>query len=177
MRSMKICTQCLQDKRLEDFHKRIASLDGLAYKCKKCVNENTDKWRRQHPNAHAIWYQENKAHKAAYFKTWRTKHADDEALRLANWARKNPHKVNAIIAKRVAAKLRAIPSWADYCAIQNIYREASRLRADTGERYEVDHIVPLQGKTVCGLHWEGNLQILKKAENISKHNRQWPGMP
>lgn len=75
------------------------------------------------------------------------------------------------------AKLRATPVWADQSKIEAVYAEAIRLTNETGIKHDVDHIVPLQGKTVRGLHWEGNLQVLPKAQNISKHNRYWPDMP
>lgn len=152
-------------------------MDGLAYKCKACVNANSVEWRAQHPTAHARWYQENREHKAAYFAAWRSKNIATESERYSKWAKANPHKVRALGARRDAAKLRAVPAWANHEAIAGIYAEAARLRNETGKRYEVDHIVPLQGKTVSGLHWEGNLQILTEAENISKHNRRWPDMP
>lgn len=41
---------------------------------------------------------------------------------------------------------------------------------------EVDHVVPRNGRTVCGLHAWHNLQLLTKAENIRKLNRRWPEM-
>ncbi|MFP5434219.1 MAG: HNH endonuclease signature motif containing protein [Alphaproteobacteria bacterium] len=61
--------------------------------------------------------------------------------------------------------------WANQEAIRAIYAEAALLTDTTGVRHEVDHIYPLQGKFVCGLHCEANLQILTKTENIRKHNR------
>lgn len=174
---MKRCAACGQGKDRSEFHVRRASLDGLAYKCKRCVNANSAKWRAKNPGAHAAWYIENRSQKAAYFKRWRAEHAATEPARMASWAKANPDRVNANIARRAASKRRAIPGWANHEAIVQIYAEAASLRRVTGKPYEVDHIVPLQSDIVCGLHCEANLQILLKAENISKLNRHWPGMP
>lgn len=67
-------------------------------------------------------------------------------------------------AKYKAAKLRAIPSWADMAEISKIY-------ALCPEGHQVDHIVPLQGVNVCGLHVQNNLQYLTKEDNLVKHNK------
>ena len=73
--------------------------------------------------------------------------------------------------KRRAAELQATPAWADGQQIQNIYRVARSLELKTGTKQHVDHIIPLRGKTVCGLHVEANLQVLSAPENIRKGNR------
>ena len=73
-------------------------------------------------------------------------------------------------ARRRALEKRATPKWADPAAIAAIYAEADRLK------YEVDHIVPLQSKRVCGLHCEANLRPLSKRLNRQKNNRHWPDM-
>ncbi|MFL1449238.1 HNH endonuclease signature motif containing protein [Pseudomonas tritici] len=72
--------------------------------------------------------------------------------------------------KRRTALRIATPAWADHIAIEAFYVEARRLTAVTGVLHEVDHIVPIQGKRVCGLHVEANLQILTKIDNVKKHS-------
>lgn len=71
--------------------------------------------------------------------------------------------------KRKSAMALATPAWRDKKAIKAIYQEARRLTTETGIKHEVDHIVPITGKKVCGLHVEANLQILTKTQNTRKH--------
>tara|TARA_R100001086_G_C11838373_1_gene258437 strand:+ start:691 stop:1407 length:717 start_codon:yes stop_codon:yes gene_type:complete len=73
--------------------------------------------------------------------------------------------------KRRANKLNATPAWADFKKIEILYKKAKWLEELTGLKYHVDHIVPLKGKNVCGLHVWNNLQILEASINCSKGNR------
>lgn len=77
----------------------------------------------------------------------------------------------ALGAKRNAAKMRRTPAWANLDAIKGFYAAAQRMTQETGIQYHVDHIIPLQGRLVSGLHVENNLQILPGSENVRKHNR------
>lgn len=72
-------------------------------------------------------------------------------------------------AKRRAIKKNATPKWANLESIKEIYRNCP-------EGYHVDHIIPLQGELVCGLHVENNLQYLTATENLSKGNKFIPGL-
>ena len=66
----------------------------------------------------------------------------------------------------------AFPDWADRDAIVAIYSECKRLNAEAGRNaYHVDHILPVLGRTVSGLHVANNLQILPAKENLKKSNK------
>ena len=93
------------------------------------------------------------------------------------WAKEHPDRSRAKSAKRHATKLNAIPAWANHFFIEEIYDLAQRRTKLLGFAWEVDHIVPLQNKLVCGLHCEENLQVISMAENRKKHNNHWPNMP
>jgi hypothetical protein len=67
-------------------------------------------------------------------------------------------------ASRRALKIKATPSWADLLAIKEVYRSCPT-------NYHVDHIIPLRGDLVCGLHVENNLQHLPAVENLRKTNK------
>ena len=88
------------------------------------------------------------------------------------WKRNNRGQVNASNKLRKVNKIRRTPPWADLNAIKQIYQEAAELNKIHGPgAYHVDHIIPLQGETVSGLHVENNLQILKAVDNIKKSNK------
>lgn len=63
------------------------------------------------------------------------------------------------------------PVWANQAKIKEIYKKAVELTESTGVMHEVDHIVPISHKLVCGLHNEFNLQVLTKTENREKRNK------
>jgi hypothetical protein len=62
------------------------------------------------------------------------------------------------------ALIKRIPKWADRTKIRNIYKEARE------KGMTVDHVIPLRGKLVSGLHVHNNLQILPASVNFSKGN-------
>lgn len=168
---MKTCSVCDEIKPFGEFTKRKASPDGLAYKCKSCSAEYKRAWGKNNPEAFKIWYQENRERRADYWKAWYSNNSESRREKYSEWARTNKGLINALIAKRSAAKKQATPGWADLAAIREIYMQAAFLSAETGEKYEVDHVYPLQGKLVCGLHCEHNLQILTKEQNVRKRNK------
>ena len=79
--------------------------------------------------------------------------------------------------RRRRREARAMPPWADRSAIRAMYREAKRLTKLTGEMHVVDHIAPLDGKIVCGLHIAQNMRVIHWRDNAKKSWHTWPGMP
>jgi 5-methylcytosine-specific restriction endonuclease McrA len=78
-------------------------------------------------------------------------------------------------AKRNAAKLQRTPKWLNdghLFEIESVYNYCSALRR-IGLNYHVDHIVPLQGKIISGLHLPWNLQVLPAKINWVKGNKLW----
>ncbi|UEP42759.1 HNH endonuclease signature motif containing protein [Burkholderia sp. B21-005] len=96
-----------------------------------------------------------------------------ERVRASKFAHYSENKADYIArnASRRAELIRATPRWADPSAIALLYREAERKTKKTGVDHHVDHIVPLRGRKVCGLHVENNLRVVTATENLSKHNK------
>lgn len=65
---------------------------------------------------------------------------------------------------------RATPKWANKVEIRKFYAEAKIMTRATGLRHTVDHIIPLRGETVCGLHVHNNLQVILHEDNVRKGN-------
>tara|TARA_B110000977_G_C10689593_1_gene342946 strand:+ start:45 stop:527 length:483 start_codon:yes stop_codon:yes gene_type:complete len=125
-------------------------LNKSDYRCLPCRNA----WDREHDH--------NKG---------RTDRIEDNA-RKNQWKKDNRGYVTYINAMRRAAKIERTVPWGDPDAIQKIYDECAALNYEHGKgSYHVDHIIPLQGKYVSGLHVENNLQILTAEENLRKGNR------
>ena len=137
---------------------------------KKYRQENSEK-----EAARARKYRKDNAKKlAASSKEWRQKNSKQNAATKKKWDQENPDKVNARNAHRRAAKKERVPKWSNKARkaqITELYAQARKLTAVTGIQFHVDHIVPLQGKNVSGLHIPDNLQILTEHENCSKSNK------
>ncbi len=103
-------------------------------------------------------------------KQWYEDNKDKHHQLVDSWYKRNISKRREKDMRRYAQKKNAMPSWADTNSIKSIYQEA------VNKNMEVDHIIPLRSKYVCGLHCEYNLQLLTKEENRLKGNRIWPDM-
>ncbi len=116
----------------------------------------------------------NRAKITACTKKW----TDLNRHRLSEYQRKyrqnNKYKVNAKNAKRRADKLQRTPKWLteqDFETMEMFYEFAQNLSQLSNIEYHVDHIIPLKGLNISGLHVPTNLQFLTEHDNVSKGNR------
>lgn len=180
------CCGCGQEKPLVSFYSK-------EYRCKPCIKiqraayykdhaekikERTLAWRATH---HDKVKQYQHINYVRHIERWKNKKSKARTTADREYDRqrqkKFPEKYAAANARRHARKLRAMPAWANDFFISESY-DLARLRTKMlGFRWEVDHIVPLKAKLVCGLHVENNLQVIPALENAKKSNVHWPDMP
>ena len=89
------------------------------------------------------------------------------------WKKNNLAKVAADDLKRRRSIKNATPSWLtrkDWDKMNYIYSLAKEQSSIVGEKYHVDHIIPIRGKNICGLHVPWNLQVLPSDLNLKKGN-------
>jgi len=87
---------------------------------------------------------------------------------------RNKDYYNVLNSLRKRRHKHATPRWLTYFQKQDIkalYAQAVLLTKITGERYVVDHIVPLLNPSVCGLHVPWNLRVITQEENLKKSNK------
>jgi 5-methylcytosine-specific restriction endonuclease McrA len=91
--------------------------------------------------------------------------------------RNNPEYYKSLVSLRKRRHRNATPPWLtteQKLVIRNLYLSAMTLTKATGERYVVDHIVPLSNPDVCGLHVPWNLRVITQEENLKKSNKHTP---
>lgn len=87
------------------------------------------------------------------------------------YAQTNNGAINAAVAARKSAKLQRTPKWCDRSIVNAYYDVCAFFNKVNGYiKYHVDHVIPIQGSVVSGLHVHNNLQIILASENVRKHN-------
>lgn len=161
---MKHCNRCNTTKNTTDFYKRAASIDGLMALCKECSKAAKRQWAKE--NRERLQEYDREYRKSPEFKKYAKEY-------FSNHQKENRAYWNSRNAKRRAAKLQRTPPWLtedQLWLINEIYDLAALRTEATGVEHHVDHVVPLQGNTVSGLHLPWNLQVLTAYENLSKSN-------
>jgi hypothetical protein len=168
----KVCSMCKSNKPLAMFSPDVRTRSGVQSRCKPCQAAVCKTLRTSNPEKHqAAVKTSTQKHYAAKLKR-NAAYRLDNPEKIAAWKRqdrlKNRGRVLADNAYRRAATKQRTVAWANLATIKSIYEEAQQISMLVGEWYHVDHVIPLMGKNVCGLHFEGNLQIIPAIENLRK---------
>ena len=95
----------------------------------------------------------------------------------SRWRKEHPDLVRESTARYRAARHERIPAWItdeQITELRAIYETAARMTQETGESWHVDHIIPIRGRRVSGLHVPSNLQIIRASDNHRKSNSFHP---
>lgn len=190
---MKTCTKCKIENPIMYFGKCSKNIDKLNNKCKDCQYiirhtfyvKNTEKVKQKVQN-----YRDNNKHKIKELsKKYREnnreilkqkklidyeKNKEVRRLEKLESMRKTLPKVLARNKKRQLELTKRTPKWLtkeDFKCIELLYVYANKMRNKYDMEFHVDHIIPLNGKLVSGLHVPWNLRVIPQKDNLSKGNR------
>ena len=159
----KICTKCNLEKEVVYFSKHKKSKDGLQHRCKKCFS---------------LMNKERYSSNPSRFKEYQKTHRKLNPLKVKENKKREYEKNKVDYLRR--ARLRqerliiATPAWLtpeQKAHIERTYKLRDIISSATGIIYHVDHVVPIKGKNVCGLHVPWNLNVIPAKDNLIKHNK------
>jgi hypothetical protein len=190
---MKLCVVCKAQKSFSEFYKRVSSPDGYRNDCKDCRKNSASKSyynnqesckqrykeayaqrKAANPNLLADWYAKNREKDLANSKLAYQANAEDRKAKQRLWSKTNRGTANALSKNYKLKKINATPKWLSESQLLHIkckYQLAAMLNIHGVEAWHVDHIVPIRGKDVCGLHVPWNLRVIPAKDNMTKGNR------
>ena len=146
--------------------------------CKTCVSNYNAEYRaknKEHISEQKkAWKLSNKDYVIQRDKCYAAENPEKHRAARAKWNKRNMHIKNALGAGRRTAKLNRTPAWVDseeLWLIKEAYNLATLRTKLFGFSWHVDHIIPLQGKKVSGLHIITNIQVITGRENLVKNNK------
>jgi hypothetical protein len=180
----KVCTKCKQGKPVVDFYANKRMKDGLntfCIVCHKADNVARKAVKRDNPTFHAAeltykkqYRERTRLQQSAYMQEWRKQ--NQEYLRI--WSKQyradNKAKYNYLCQLRKISLVRRTPKWLDaeeMWLIEEAYQLASLRTKMFNFSWHVDHVIPLRGKLVSGLHVPNNLRVIPWLENQTKTNK------
>lgn len=151
------CTECCsilyREKYEQDPERFKRSRNKWYHENKEKAQESTKKWRNANPEklnqSVRNWQETNKSQMLATAKVYRSRNLKAHSARQS---------------QRRAAKLQRTPKWVNLEELKQFYLECPA-------GLTVDHVIPLQGELVSGLHVPSNLQYLTMVENTKKNNK------
>ena len=181
---IKTCTKCKIEKPQGEFYKNTRMKDGLNTFCiichktdnvaRKAINRKDPSFLAKEHAQRKIYREKNREKLALNMIKWREENADYVKEYGKQYRQKNKHLINFLSQKRKIDVINRTPKWLDeedLWMIEQAYEIAIKRSASTGIQWHVDHIIPLRGKVVSGLHVPTNLRVIPWYENQRKTNK------
>lgn len=180
------CTQCVSERKKELYQENkeqvlaYMKVQGAIYRKNNPEKrlENSYKWREENRERVREQEKQRRLVNPERYKSVARKHyynnLEKQRTRAKEWRDSNKGLINYYTSKRKAAKLQRTPEWLtedDRWMIEQAYELAAQRTAIFGFPWHVDHVLPLRGKTVSGLHVPTNLRVIPGVENMRKGNR------
>ena len=175
----KHCTRCNKDKDVLLFSKESS-------RCRLCKSKIAKIWRLTHPERAKLsrerwaknhldemraykrrWNKANPEKNASLKRAYKDKNREKISAYNKKWQKNNKGKTNYYTRKYQADKLQRTPSWLTI----DQFKKIEQFYVNCPNGYHVDHIIPLRGKNISGLHVPENLQYLPAYENVKKSNK------
>lgn len=178
----KQCSKCGKRKSVDDFYFNMKAKDHKDSWCKECKKSyvasfqkkhrkqtasNKIKWSRLNADVIKAWVSNNKERVFNNKKKYALNNPKKVKASKIKWYKNNPKKRLANCRRYQASKLNATPKW----LTPKQLKEMDNIYLNCPKGYHVDHIIPLRGKEVWGLHVPWNLQYLRASENMKKSNK------
>lgn len=159
----KTCTKCITEQPISQFNKNERYADGYLTWCKACKLNSA----RNNPDTNRNWVASNKESVSKSKHKYVTNNQEKVTQAKIKWRKENPKKALAYCIEYQAAKIQRTPQW----LTDKERKDIETFYVNCPKGYEVDHILPLRGKTVSGLHVLTNLQYLLITVNRKKSNK------
>jgi 5-methylcytosine-specific restriction endonuclease McrA len=180
----KRCSKCKQDKDTSLFYANGRMKDGFNSFCivchkadnlaRKAKNRSDAKFKAAELAYKKQYRERTVAERAAYMAQWRDANRDRIAKYSKEYRHANKALYNFLCQKRKIDLMNRTPKWLtddDKWLMSEAYDVAVKRTELTGVEWHVDHIIPLRGKTVSGLHVPLNLRVITWQENQRKTNK------
>lgn len=161
----KFCPKCEQNLPTTSFFKNKSRYDGLQGYCKQCKCQRDRQYDEEH---------REKINGAARQRRSAGDSRQSHLAALARYRAKNQSVRTKLQMARKSAKLQRTPKWLsefDKLKIECLYQLAAMRNRESDQKWHVDHIIPLQGEFVSGLHVPDNLRVILAVDNLRKNNQ------
>lgn len=166
---MKLCNKCGCVKEASEFYKKPTAKDSLFWWCRTCHKDYVK--TKYHTLAQSDVYRQQERNR---INAYNRQNPEKVRERGRLYSEKNRPKLVARAKQYVLSRERRTPAWLtldDLRMMEQAYELAALRTKLFGFSWHVDHVLPLHGKFVSGLHVPHNLQVIPGFENRSKSNR------